>query len=102
TCSRLCPFCCYKMCYKPGRQMAGDIRYFLNRKGRYYARLVVPKHLRPFLDGKSELRTPLGADRRNAIRKHPMAVASLQQKIGFAERAFSNGRLSEKVRHPLS
>ncbi len=34
----------------------------LNHDGRYFARLVIPKGLRPFMGGKSELRTALGAD----------------------------------------
>ena len=55
--------------------VAGKIRYLLNRNGRYYARLVVPEQARPFLDGKSELRTPLGADRQEALRRHPVAIA---------------------------
>jgi hypothetical protein len=40
--------------------MAGKVRNLLNRDGRYFARLVIPKELRPFMNGKTELRTPLG------------------------------------------
>ncbi len=46
--------------------MAGQIRNFLERDGRYYALLVVPRDLRPYLK-KTELRMPLGADWRQAI-----------------------------------
>lgn len=66
--------------------MAGNIKHFLVRDGRYYALLVVPKNLRPYMDKKSELRTPLGADRRAALRAHPMAVAELMHQITQAER----------------
>lgn len=64
--------------------MAGKVRHLLNRGGRYYARLVVPVALRPFLNNKSELRTPLGADRHVALQKLPAAVLSLQLQIGTA------------------
>tara|TARA_R110002049_G_scaffold304075_5_gene499009 strand:- start:1441 stop:2991 length:1551 start_codon:yes stop_codon:yes gene_type:complete len=66
--------------------MAGKVRYLLNRDGRYFARLVIPKELRSLLDGKSELRTPLGPDFRVAMRMLPGAVADLQHKIAGAER----------------
>ena len=49
--------------------MAGKVRHLLNRDGRYFARLVIPKELRPYLDGKTELRTPLGPDYRTALKK---------------------------------
>lgn len=47
--------------------MAGKDRYLQERNGRFYARLVIPEGLRPYLDNKTELRTPLGADRRAAV-----------------------------------
>lgn len=65
--------------------MAGASRYLLNRNGRFFARLVVPKDLRQTV-GKSELRAPLGPDRRTAMRLLPGAVASLQHQIAQAER----------------
>jgi integrase len=64
--------------------MAGKVRYLLERSGRYYARLVVPKHLRETL-GKAELRTPLGPDRRQAMKDLSGAVAQLQHQITQAE-----------------
>lgn len=66
--------------------MAGNVRYLLNRDGRYFARLVVPKELRGHLGDRSELRTPLGPDYRLAIRNLPGAVAEMQYKIALAER----------------
>jgi hypothetical protein len=43
--------------------MAGKTKYLLDRDGRFLARLVIPKDLRPYMGGKSELRSALGADR---------------------------------------
>lgn len=66
--------------------MAGKIQYLLNRDGRFFARLVIPKELRPFMNGKTELRTALGPDYRSALKKLPGAVALLQHEIAIAER----------------
>ena len=65
--------------------MAGKMRHLLERDGRFYARLVVKPDLRPFLDGKSELRTPLGGDRRQALSRHAREVAILQDRLMDAE-----------------
>ncbi|WP_236387261.1 tyrosine-type recombinase/integrase [Mesorhizobium muleiense] len=84
--------------------MAGRVRNLLNRDGRYFARLVIPKDLRPFMSGKSELRTPLGPDYRTALKLLPGAVAALQHKIALGERrAAEAGKPSMMVgRYPLS
>lgn len=84
--------------------MAAAVRYLLNRNGRYFARLVVPKQLRPWLDGKTELRQPLGADRRSALKQLASAVAALQDKIARAElRAADVGHSNLKpILRPLS
>jgi integrase len=84
--------------------MAGKVRHLLNRDGRYFARLVIPKDLRPFMDGKTELRSALGADYRIAQRKLPSAVALLQQEIALAERraAQVSGRPLVAARYPLT
>lgn len=66
--------------------MAGKVRHMLNRAGHYLGRLVIPTDLRPFMDGKSELRTALGADYRQALKLPPGAVAALQHQIALAER----------------
>ncbi|MBE7183446.1 MAG: integrase [Methylobacterium mesophilicum] len=60
--------------------------YLLLRDGRYFARIVVPKALRPYLSGQTEMRQPLGPDRREAKRLLATAVAAFQHKIGEAER----------------
>ena len=67
--------------------MAGKVGHLMKRDGRYFARLVIPKDLRPFMDSKSELRTALGADYRQALKLLPGAVAALQHKIALAERS---------------
>ncbi|MDP3600059.1 MAG: tyrosine-type recombinase/integrase [Bosea sp. (in: a-proteobacteria)] len=79
-------------------------QYLLNRDGRFFARLVVPKELRPFIDGKTELRRALGPDRQDAIRKLPGAVALLQHEIALAERrAIEAGdRKIDQGRYPLA
>lgn len=83
--------------------MTGKVRHLLNRDGRYYARLVIPRDLRPFLDKKSELRTPLGPDRRTALAKLPSAVAGLQHQIALAEQKASqrSSKPLEIGRYPL-
>ncbi len=80
--------------------MAGKVRNMAERKGRYHARLVVPKDLRSII-GKTELRTPLGGDYSHALKMLPGAVAQLQHKIALAEReAAQVGRLTP--RYPLT
>lgn len=82
--------------------MAGMIRYLLPRGGRYYARLVVPKDLRPAV-GKTELRLPLGADKREAIKRLSGAVAQLQHQIALAERKIAaTSPRSRPARYPLA
>lgn len=87
-----------------GCDMGRNPRHFLDRGGRYFARIVVPKELRPYLDNKTELRAPLGPDRRTALRHHPIAVAELMQKIAVAERALADAQGIAQVpgRYPLS
>ena len=82
--------------------MAGKIKHLVNRSGRYHARLVVPKDLRKIV-GKTELRTPLGGDYRQAVRLLPGAVAQLQHKIALAERQQTGSKVGVGVaRYPLA
>ncbi|WP_241525932.1 DUF6538 domain-containing protein [Pseudophaeobacter leonis] len=82
--------------------MAGKIRNLVNRSGRYHARLVVPKDLREAV-GKTELRTPLGGDYREAQKLLPGAVAQLQHRIAQAERQAGQGRSrATPARYPLA
>lgn len=55
-------------------------------------------------DNKSELRTPLGGDRRAALGAHPMAVAQLMHQITQAERRESEvlGIAVAPGRYPLT
>jgi integrase len=84
--------------------LARQHQHLLNRNGRYFARIVVPKSLRPFLEGKTELREALGPDRRLAISRLHSAVANLQFKISQAERMASNatGQPIGSTRYPMS
>ncbi|WP_209425061.1 integrase [Pararhodobacter sp. SW119] len=66
--------------------MAGKLRHWKEKDGRFYARIAVPERLRSYLDRpRSELIEPLGADRRAALRLHPAAVAKLQHLVTEAE-----------------
>lgn len=82
--------------------MAGKVRHLINRSGRYHARLVVPKDLRGIV-GKTELRSPLGADYRQALKFLPGAVAQLQHEIALAERKAGQGRPTHgPARYPMA
>ncbi len=64
--------------------MARPHQHLLNRDGRYFARIVVPKGLRPYLENKTELRTPLGPDRRLALSRLHGAVGDLKHRLRLA------------------
>lgn len=82
--------------------MAGKVRHLVNRSGRYFARLVVPQELRKAVN-KTELRTPLGGDYRQALKLLPGAVAQLQREIAQAERnAAGMGQGVPAARYPLA
>ena len=82
--------------------MAGKVRHLINRKGRYHARLVVPKDLRGVV-GKTELRAPLGGDYRHALKLLPGAVAQLQHQIAHAEqKAGAATDRTGPARYPLA
>ncbi len=82
--------------------MTGKIKNMVNRNGRYHARLVVPKDLRRIV-GKTELRTPLGGDYREATKHLPGAVAQLQHQIALAERQAGQGQpQATPARYPLA
>ncbi|WP_432766722.1 DUF6538 domain-containing protein [Ponticoccus alexandrii] len=83
--------------------MAGKLRHFLQRDGRFYSRIVVPKELRGII-GKSELRAPLGADRREAVRRHQIEVAKLMTQVAAAEEklALTTGARPAQPRYPMS
>lgn len=84
--------------------MAGKLRHWKERNGRYSARIVIPPSLRVYLDGKAELEIQLGGDKRTALRNHAMAVASLQRQIGIARQKHeaATGQKSEQPTYPLT
>ncbi|SIP97111.1 hypothetical protein SAMN05880582_101215 [Rhizobium sp. RU20A] len=84
--------------------MAGKLRHWKERNGRYSARIVVPPALRPYLDGRAELEIQLGGDRRAAIRNHAAAVASIQRQIGIAREKHekATGAQPQPARNPLT
>jgi len=85
-----------------GVGVASKVRNMVNRNGRYHARLVVPKDLRGII-GKTELRTPLGGDYRQALKLLPGAVAQLQHQIALAEQKAGAGRMQPgPARYPLA
>lgn len=64
--------------------MAQRIPHLLEREGRYYARVVIPKPLRSLFAGRWEMSNPLGPDRREAVRRLPGAVAEIQTQLEAA------------------
>ena len=84
-----------------GVLMAGKVRYLCPRNGRYHARLVVPERLHGIV-GKTELRTPLGGDYREALKLLPGAVAQLQHKIALAEQKAGGAKANSPARYPLA
>jgi integrase len=91
-----------------GSQMAGKIRHWKERNGRYSVRIVVPKHLRPYLPppdtGKTELEIQLGGDKRTAIRNYSAADASLMRQIGIARQKYEavTGKQASAPSYPLT
>lgn len=82
--------------------MAGKLRYWKEKDGRFWARIAVPARLRPFLDTpRGELIEPLGGDRRAALRLHPAAVARLQLEIAQAEQR-ANDSTPARPKHPTT
>lgn len=66
-----------------GLEMAGRTRHLKEKDGRFYARIAVPAALRSAI-GRSELVTPLGGDRRTALRLLPEAAAELLRRLDEA------------------
>jgi integrase len=80
--------------------VAGAVRHLVERDGRYWARLVVPTPLRPVV-GRTELRQPLGGDKRLALRKLPGAVAGLMDQLSDAEAKVGNGAAAPSPTRPV-
>lgn len=84
--------------------MAGKLRHWKERNGRFSARIVIPPHLRPYLDNRAELEIQLGGDRREAMRNHAAAVASMQRQIGLARQKHEavTGKAPKAAPYPLT
>lgn len=84
--------------------MAGKLRHWKDRNGRYSARIVIPPHLRAYLDNKAELEIQLGGDRRTALQNHAAAVASIQRQIGLARQKHeaATGEQQKQPSYPLA
>lgn len=84
--------------------MAGKPQHWKERNGRYSARIVIPSSLRPYLDNRAELEIQLGGDRREALRKHAAAVASMQRQIGIArlKHEAATGQQLKPAAYPLT
>ena len=74
--------------------MAGKLRFWKEKNGRYWARLSIPAHLRPFFANKTQLTEALGGDRRAAEDKHPAAVARLKDQLRAAQHALTSAAAS--------
>ena len=81
--------------------MSSKHRYLLNRDGRYFARIVIPKPLRPFLENKSELRELLGPDRRTVIARLATAISAESEHAPFGWRWNTKPRIVRQML-PLS
>ena len=64
-------------------RLAGKVRFLLRRDGRFFARKVVPIKLRGVVK-KTELRVPLGPDRRTAIAQLPAALVVIDETLDAA------------------
>jgi len=86
--------------------MAGNIRNLLLRDGRYFARKVIPEELRPFFDGKTEFRRPLGPDKRTAQNALHAVIAEWNEQIDDARRRLHGDRielsLGIRANYPLT
>ncbi len=81
-------------------RQARSIPYLVEREGRYWARVVVPADARPAL-GKRELRAPLGADRREAMRNLHLHVTDFLDRIAAARHGIA-AETPARITRPLS
>lgn len=82
--------------------MARTPKYLHYKRGRFSARIVVPKELQALV-GKKELTKALGADRRSAEKHLPGAVAMMMHELALAERKLNAGRaVPAEARFPMA
>lgn len=77
--------------------MARKIPYLLVRDGRHFARRTVPPELQTYI-GTTELREPLGSDRKIALEKLPLALVTINARLDHARRAFEAQRGADAAR----
>lgn len=94
----LWPFRYYKTRRRTACIVGGRIKDFLDREGRYFSSLSVPERLQPYLGNKTELRTALGGDRREAIAQHTIEIAVLQMILDEAERQYRDAAKQKAAR----
>lgn len=86
-----------------GFAMAAKRRHWKEKGGRFWARIAIPKDLRPCFGGKTQLSEPLGGDLRVANRNHAAAVARLQTQLDCAQRMLADSaRADSKGATPQS
>ena len=78
-----------------GVSMAAKRRHWKEKDGRHWARIAIPKELKPFFDNKTQLTEALGGDLRIANENHPAAVARLKEKIRAAQRMLEPGSVAQ-------
>lgn len=77
-----------------GRTMAGrkrqdGLKHFQTIEGRHYTRIAIPAPLRPYLDGKHELREPHGDSFKIAERRHSAFVARFRDMLDDAKKRYA-------------
>jgi integrase len=77
-------------------------KYLHYKRGRFSARIVVPKELQTLV-GKKELTKALGADRRAAEKQLPGAVTVMMHELAVAERKLNAGKpVPTEARFPMA
>lgn len=77
--------------------MAGKTRHLISRQGNFWARVVVPKSLRPII-GKTELREPLGSNHAIALKNLHAALVGFNAALDAARRQLPDTPTSTKGR----
>lgn len=81
--------------------MAGRLRYWKEKEGRFWARMAVPGPVQKMI-GRTEIIEPLGGDRREALKKHSAAVTRLRAQITEAEAALRGEPAPTRSRDPIT
>ncbi|WFU05930.1 hypothetical protein QA648_22555 (plasmid) [Rhizobium sp. CB3171] len=77
------------------------IPYLLNRDGRFFARVKIPRSLRhDNFGGSTELRQPLGGDRGEAIKRLPAILDEWWEKIKLAKQRHTETAIRPEIFNP--